>query len=635
MSLASLQDAKEQVRQAVDIVDLVSSYMALRREGRGYVAVCPWHDDSRPSLKVNPERQSFKCWVCDIGGDIFSFLMRMEGLEFRESLEMLADRAGIELATSKQPEGQASEFQRLNLLRAMAWAEDQFHRCLLEDPAADAARRYLADRGINPATTESFRLGFAPNRWDWLLTRAQRAEWSPAVLERVGLAASRRSGPGHYDRFRGRLMFPIRDTRSRPIAFGGRVIPGAVASDADRTEAKYINSPETPLFNKSSELYALNVAKEGLGKELGIVVMEGYTDVIMAHQHGITNAVAVLGTALGDKHVPLLRRFTARITLVLDGDDAGQKRTMQILDELLALFVAHDIDLRILTLPKGADPCDVIASQGSESFRQLLSTAVEPLEHKIAAVTKGLASARGTHASAQAVEEILGTLACAFPNRNSATSKALIREQQVMSLLSRQFGITEETIRTRLVAKRREIAARQRTSSASQGATKSDSEDGTRNRIQLSSWEKELVELLLHHPDVLPSLVAGIDPVNIENSFCREFFERVLRLHRAGQTPSFDNLILATDDNAEKNLLVECDERGKEKAGNDAQQRARDLLDRHDELYRESRRNQQKAIFHEKSLQPQDEDEQLRRFFKELMPHQVKGRQGGSSPTDG
>lgn len=626
MPLSDLQDAKEQVRQAIDIVDLVGSYMALRRQGRGYVAVCPWHDDTRPSLQVNPERQSFKCWVCDIGGDIFSFLMRMEGLEFREALEMLADRAGIQLTPSRGAAGQGSEFERRNLFKVIAWAEEQFHRCLLQASEADPARRYLIERGITRETTEQFHLGFAPDRWDWLLNQAQGADFSPAVLERVGLVARRQNGPGYYDRFRGRLMFSIRDTRSRPIAFGGRVLPGVGSSDPNRPEAKYINSPETPLFSKSGQLYALDLAKDGIAKEQGIVVMEGYTDVIMAHQQGITHAVAVLGTALGEKHVPLLRRFTDSITLVLDGDEAGQKRTMQILDELLALFVAQEIDLRILTLPQGADPCDVIASQGSEHFKQLLSTAVDALEHKIAAVTKGLASAPGTHRSAQAVEEILGTLARAFPAQNTGTSTALVREQQVMSRLSRQFGIAEGTIRTRLVAKRREISAQQRRSFASQLPAK----NSPSNHLQLSAWEKELIELLLHHPEVISRLAEKLDSRQIESSFCRKFFEQVLDMHRQGQTVSFDQLMLITDDMDEKNLLVKCDEKGKEKTTSDTEQRVKDLLALAAKQKQEAWQHSQVAELKQNRMDPEHEKELLAELFTEL-----KGRQTGSSPTDG
>jgi len=617
-----MQDAKEQIRQAVDIVDLMSGYMELRRQGRNYVALCPWHDDTRPSMTINPERQTFKCWPCEIGGDIFSFLMRIEGVDFREALEMLADRAGIELAPQRQQGGQDSQFDRRNLYKAMAWAEGEFHQCLLKSPEADVARQYLIGRDINQESIKKFRLGFAPSSWDWLTKRAQQVGAAPAVLERVGLVGKRQQGEGFYDRFRGRLMFSIRDARSRPIAFGGRVLPGVGDQNPDRPEAKYINSPETPLFSKSGQLYALDLAKEGINPKQGIVVMEGYTDVIMAHQHGITNAVAVLGTALGERHVPLIRRFTDRITLVLDGDEAGQTRTMQILDELLALFVAQEIDLQILTLPTGADPCDVIASQGREHFQQLLSTAVDALDHKIAAVTNGLVSQPGTHASAQAVEEILGTVARAFPTGGSSSSVGLVREQQVMSRLSRQFGIGEDTIRIRLTAKRREQASRSRPTYSNRQTEVAPGHNQRSERLVLSAWEKELLELLLHQPAVLPQLALALPAEEIPNSFCRQVYQRSLDLHQAGQQPSFEQLMSMTDDNEEKNLLVECDELGLEKSSSDTEQRVKDLLALVATQKQEAWQHSQVAELKQNRLDPEHEQEVLNELFNAFKEKQ-------------
>ncbi len=625
MASTNLQDAKEQVRQAVDIVELVGGYMQLRRQGRGYVALCPWHDDSRPSLQVNPERQSFKCWVCDIGGDIFSFMMRMEGLEFREALEMLAERAGIELTQRQQGD---SQFDRRNLHQTMAWAEQLFHRCLLQSPQAEPARKYLIERGINDQSVQKFQLGFAPQSWDWLLKQATQEQISPDVLQRVGLVRQRDSG-GHYDYFRGRLMFSIRDVRSRAIGFGGRFLPGVSAEN----DAKYLNSPETPLFSKSGQLYALDVAREGIAREKNIVVMEGYTDVIMAHQHGVDHAVAVLGTALGERHVPLVRRFTDSIVLVLDGDEAGQKRTMQILDDLLALFVAQEIDLQILTLPQGTDPCDVIATQGSDAFRHLLSTSVDALEHKIQAVTNGLASAPGTHRSAQAVEEILGTLARAFSAQGGASSTALVRQQQVMMRLSRQFGISEEILRSRLEARRREQSSQTRMPVHS---STDEVHFQRAERLELSAWEKELIELLLHQPEVLPTLAASLRVDHIENDFCRKIYQQAIAMLEAGQVVSFEQLMLATDDSEEKNLLVECDELGLKKLGsNETGRIPADLLAQLEQRKLQQRHSNQEAEFHEKTLPQQQEDESLGNLFKDLKQKQEKRRQTGSSPTDG
>jgi len=421
-------------------------------------------------------------------------------------------------------------------------------------------------------------------------------------------------------------MFSIRDVRSRAIGFGGRMLPGVSAEN----DAKYLNSPETPLFSKSNQLYALDLARDGIAREKNIVVMEGYTDVIMAHQHGVNHAVAVLGTALGERHVPLVRRFTDSITLVLDGDEAGQKRTMQILDELLALFVAQEVDLQILTLPQGTDPCDVIATQGSDNFRKLLSTSLDALEHKIQAVTNGLASAPGTHQTSQAVEEILGTLARAFSASSSASSASLVREQQVMSRLSRQFGIGEDVLRTRLASRRRDQASRNRPPTYQQSVEAQNVQVRPAERPSLTAWEKELVELILHHPEVLPGLASRLPVTQIENAFCCKLYQQALDMIEADQEVSYDRFMLSTNDEAEKNLLVECEELGHQKQESDTEQRVSDLLMQVEKRELETDQSKKIATFHSKALPPKQEDEELNKLFDDL-----KRRQAGSSPTDG
>ena len=608
-------DAKEQIREAVDIVDLVGGYIALRRQGRGFVGLCPWHDDSRPSLQVNQERQSFKCWVCDYGGDIFSFVMRMEGLEFREALELLAERAGIELAPAR-PSGADSQFDRRNLLRAMQWAEKQFHDCLLKSPQADPARQYLAERGITDESVAQFQLGFSPPEWQWLVNRAQRSEWELPVLERVGLIGQRESG-GFYDRFRGRLMFSIRDVRSRPIAFGGRVLP-AFASEKD---AKYINSPETPLFSKSRELYALNLARDAAARQSQLIVMEGYTDVIMAHQYGIDNAVAVLGTALGEQHVPLIRRFTDSITLVLDGDSAGQSRTMDILDNLLALFVTHEVELRILGLPEGADPCDVIRSQGCEAFRELLGQSRDALTHKMDVVMSSLGSAPASHRAAQAVESILATLARAMPQGARPSSVALVRQQQVLVRVARAFGMAEEDLRGRLNALRQSLASRARASRpvADESLLEAPSPPTSNASTSASAgWERELVELFLARPDSLDALASEIEPSDISSSSLRRIYLVALEMYEAGQRPDYDRLMLAIDDAELKSLLVDCDQANSEKSDSDPGQRLADALRAARKRRKDSRHQARMMAFHQKNLAPEQEEEALAELFHEL-----------------
>ena len=339
-SFSPHDDLKEQVRSAVDIVDLMGSYLEMRRQGRNYVALCPWHSDTKPSLNINPERQSWKCWVCDDGGDIFSFMMKREGVGFREALELLADRAGIEIQRA-QPVAVGSPSHKPTLFRVMEWAETQFHQCLLSDASAEPARVYLRDRGITEENWKKFHLGFAPGGWQWLADRAAAVNFGNDLLMAAGLLTHNQEKARTYDRFRERVMFSIRDPQNRPIAQGGRILPGAEEG------AKYINSPETRLFSKSDNLYALDVARDTIVADKHAIVVEGYTDVIMLHQHGIGNAVAALGTALGPRHIKVLRRYTDRVTLVLDGDDAGQRRS----NEVLEMFVASPIDLRIVTLP--------------------------------------------------------------------------------------------------------------------------------------------------------------------------------------------------------------------------------------------------------------------------------------------
>ena len=619
MSSGPALDAKEQVRQAIDIVDLVGSYVQLRRQGRNYVGLCPWHDDSRPSLQVNPERQSFKCWVCDYGGDVFSFIMKMERLEFREALELLAERAGVSLRSTTpggggQPSSGEAASDKRKLLALVAWAEAEFHRCLVEAPDAEDARRYLAERRVSAESIREFHLGFAPNRWDWLLERARGTEWTAAQLERVGLAIRRDLGDGFYDRFRGRVMFSIRDARARPIAFGGRVLPQL----ADDRSAKYVNSPETPLFSKSRELYGLDLARDHFAAAGGAIVMEGYTDCLMAHQCGVKNVVAVLGTALGDGHLQLLRRFTDSITLVLDGDEAGRRRTNEIIDVLLALFVKNEVDLKILTLPEGIDPCDFIATHGGDAFRQLLTTAVDALEHKFLSVTHGLDIATDTHRSTAAVEQVLATLAQLRPAAAAASSPALLREQQMLGRIARQFRLPEEQLRNRLSALRR--AARARPAATRRVDAAESSPVPRRRPATLPAWDRELLELILLEPALFARIEAVVDAAAFESDVARAIFAACLRLAHDEQPIDFQHLAFAFDDAATKNVLVELDESSQAKAAADRQQWLHDLL--------AGAQRRQEAIARRRALAaaqqgPADAEALLERFYEQSRSKQL------------
>ncbi|MEX2170168.1 MAG: DNA primase [Pirellulales bacterium] len=609
----SSQDAKEQIRQAIDIVDLVGGFLPLRRQGRGYVANCPWHDDSRPSLQINPERQSWKCWVCDVGGDIFSFVMKMERVEFREAMEMLAEKAGVSLqAVAKPASGSAGD--KRTLFAALAWAEEQFHRCLLQDPQAEPVRNYLADRKISAESIRKFRLGFSPPAWDWLVARAANTAWTTAVLERVGLILQRTTGEGWYDRFRGRVMFPIHDVRDRPIAFGGRIMP----QFADDRSAKYVNSPETPLFSKSSQLYGLAQARDAVARAKQVVVMEGYTDVIMAHQHGVEHAVAVLGTALNERHLPLLRRFTDRVVLVLDGDEAGQRRSAEILE----LFIANQLDLRVLTLPEQLDPCDFIAEQGGDAFLQMLGQAVDALEHRLRLATRGVSSS-DTHQVTVAVEQVLATLAKSRRGMGLDSSAFVLREQQVLSRLAREFRLPEEQLRVRL----RDL---RRGNSRSGGAITSDTASEETLSPKISAFEKELLELALTDGAYARKLGANILAAELSSPLARGLYQLILEALKRGDRVDYQSLMLAVEDAATKSLLVELDEACHAKAGSDASLRLQDLLSRRERGHEDAQRQEDLAAFRDKRFDPQQEEIALEEFFAKL-----KSRQTGSLSTDG
>ncbi|HEX5106375.1 MAG TPA: DNA primase, partial [Pirellulaceae bacterium] len=434
-------DAKEQVRQATDIVELVGKHLDLRRAGRGYVGRCPWHDDRKPSLQVNPDRQTWKCWVCDIGGDVFSFVMKREGCDFREALQMLADRAGINLdpGGKKKKIEPGSPDDKNTLYQCCEWAARQFHEFLLRSDGAEIARKYVEERNITPMSVERFRLGFVPNENGWLQSRARSTPFTPAVLEAAGLLSKYEDSGNYRDFFRGRVMFPIRDTQSRVVAFGGRILPQFATDNT----GKYINSRETRLYTKSDALYALDIARIATQKSRQLTIVEGYTDVILCHQHGDNDVVACCGTAVNERHISLIKRFADTVYLVLDGDVAGQNSA----NRLLEIFVAAQLDLRLLTLPDELDPAEFMEERGGDAFRELLKGAIDALEHKIRHVTRGIDLARDTHRANQALEEILRTIAAGLPA--GTLDQAGLRAQQLLARLARQFVLDEADVRGR------------------------------------------------------------------------------------------------------------------------------------------------------------------------------------------
>ncbi len=355
----------QQVLQAADIVDVISRYMNLSRAGKEFKGLCPFHDDRHPSLTVSPAKQIFKCFACGAGGDAIKFIQLKENLGFLEARAMLAEQVGIRL---DRGDG-AFHSQRMDLARINAWAAD-FFRGMLLGPSGQAARQYIEGRGITRESSDKFRIGLATDSWDSLLIAGRKAGIQDERLFEAGLVKRREGGSGFYDTFRNRVMFPILDVSGNPIGFGGRAL--------DDNPAKYLNSPESVLFNKGKTLFGLNVARERVQSARRILVVEGYMDCVACHQSGYGETVAVLGTALTDMHVQMLRRYVESVVLVFDGDEAGVKAA----DRALEIVLNGQLDVRLAILPGGCDPADLLTGGQTEVFETALHEAVDALEFR-------------------------------------------------------------------------------------------------------------------------------------------------------------------------------------------------------------------------------------------------------------
>ena len=309
------EDIISRVRDSVDIVDLVSGYVSLKKTGKNHTGLCPFHAEKTPSFSVNSDKQIFHCFGCGAGGDVFKFIELQEGLNFPEAVRKLAGQAGIPLPADSVFRGpdKRTEGERKALLQIVAEAAE-YYRKELDGPAGNTARAYLKKRGVSEQVVKDFALGYARAEWDGLLRYLKQKGYAPGQMERAGLIVKRSEGEGHYDRFRGRLMFPIRDISGNVIAFGGRVM--------DDSLPKYLNSSETPLYSKSNTLYCLDMAKEQGRRQGYFIIVEGYLDAIACHQYGVRNAVATLGTALTEGHLRLMRRIAEKLVLIF-GPVAG------------------------------------------------------------------------------------------------------------------------------------------------------------------------------------------------------------------------------------------------------------------------------------------------------------------------
>jgi len=439
--VSDLSQVVRQVQSAVDIVDVVSEHVTLKRAGRNHVGLCPFHAEKTPSFSVSSDKQIFKCFGCGAGGDVIKFVQRIENVSFLEALRSLAARGGIQLKL--QPSGRTGgdrETSRQAIISVNRWASEFYSSLLWDENAGKAARDYLFGRGLEVEILKRFSVGFSPPAWSTLVEAARKLGFAEDLLLSAGLA-TRSSNGGVIDTFRGRVMFPIHDASGNVIGFGGRVL--------DDQLPKYLNTAETPVFNKGRCLFGLGQARKAIQQLGRVVVVEGYTDCLACHQFGLDNVVATLGTALTDEHVGLLRRYAEQVVLLFDADQAGQRAA----ERALEIFLGAGVEVKLASTPGGTDPFDLLMREGRAGLESVLNGAVSALEFRWNQTLSQFHDLSGAAAKRAAIEQLLRAVAaCAAFGQVDAIQRGLVvtRLANLLSVPAEQLAYQLQRLRRRL-----------------------------------------------------------------------------------------------------------------------------------------------------------------------------------------
>jgi len=535
----------DEIRSRADIVEIVGQVVKLKRAGENWKGLCPFHTEKTASFTVNPKRNIYHCFGCGAGGDAFSFLMRQERVAFPEAVRSLAERAGVALPDAGQ---RAPEVDgKLEALRrAMALAAEFYTRSLWE-PGGEKPRAYLEQRGVDPEVARRFGLGYAPESWNALLGVMARQGIGEDVLVQAGLILARQNGPGFYDRFRGRLLFPIRDVQGRVVAFGGRALSGE--------EPKYLNSPETPLYVKGQMLYALDVARTAMRERSRAIIVEGYLDCLMAHQHGFTETVAALGTAFTPAQLGLLRRYADEVLALFDADAAGQKastRLEEMMNDVMDLQnlgwsvartggfeKAGHLPIRVALLPAGHDPDSLLRAEGAAALTARLDAARPLLSFVLekAFADEDLTTSRGRANAHARVALILSKVA------NAEEATALAREA------ARQLGVDSTQLW---------IEAQQLQGARARGRRSEQLTQSGRSAAESDAWppptpfERDLVALLLQVDEARAELL----PVLTDEDVAHQGLRLVLTTLRRTPGALPEALMAELEGDRERGLLA-------------------------------------------------------------------------------
>lgn len=518
---------KEQIRAANDIVDVIGGYIPLKRAGANFIGLCPFHKEKTPSFNVSPQRQFFHCFGCHKGGDVFAFVREYENIDFMDAVRRLADRARIPLEM-ESPDGQPqARHLKDQLLLIHEQITQRWQTALAGDPAAQVARDYLAKRGVTAEAVQLFRLGFAPDLWDDTVNWAKSKHFEAAAVEQAGLILRKEGSDHYYDRFRGRLIFPICDEQGRVIGFSGRVLSG------DEKTAKYVNSPESPIFTKGRVMFGLDKSKRAILDARRAVVCEGQLDLISCFMAGVKNIVAPQGTALTADHARILKRYAEEVVLCFDSDNAGQNAAVRSLDSLLAAGLA----VRVASIPAPHDPDSYIQEFGGPAFGEIIQKARGFFDYYLDRLcgSNDLASDRGRRAVVQAMSEAV-----------HKTGNAVLLDTYAQKTALR-LAVSAEAVREEFKKKPR----------ASASAKEETPEPQAGDIPHPSPLEAGLVRLLLENDSFVEWIAAHLDLEWLAHPVAREIVSGRLRLEEAHAWPGVGAWLSEMDNPGWRDLITE------------------------------------------------------------------------------
>jgi DNA primase len=539
----------EDILSRVDIVELIAGYIPLKRAGRNFKAICPFHQEKTASFVISPDRQIYHCFGCGKGGNAFSFLMEYERMEFQEAVQLLAKKCGVSLPQRREDVQATSLYTQLYKINELANA---FYIQGLNSPEGTAAKSYLLKRGIKEDSIKLFKLGFALDKWDALLNHLRAKNISLSLLEKAGLVLSKEGG-GYYDRFRNRVIFPIFDAGAKTLGFGARILAVSGQNNQDNAVAKYVNSPETPIYTKGRHLYGLNMVKEAIRENDYVAVVEGYLDFIMPYQEGFKNIVASLGTALTPEQARLLKRYTHNVVMVYDADDAGQLATLRTLD----IFIEEGMEVRVVSLPEGFDPDLFVRKHGIENFKEKVNQAENLFDYKLKVLKSRFHDGHNIEEKVKIASEMLLTI-----NK----FKNAVLKSEYIKRLAQNLDLEEGALLQEL-------------KKVKEDRPYSNLEKKAQQKPNINPTEKLLIKLMLEEKEFINRIKKSLEPADFQDERACRIISIIFDLMAQGKNIEPYNLINYFEDEdisqvvCETTLSPEIAQENKEKIVDECIQR--------------------------------------------------------------